>query len=76
MAMGMEWVAQHIAAYGGDPIRILLLGHSAGGTHVASYAFDPLPGCLGRRIKAVLLLSARLRADRSPENPIAAGVSA
>jgi len=74
--MGMEWVAQHIAAYGGDPLRILLLGHSAGGTHVASYAFDPLPGYLGRHARAVVLLSARLRADRSPENPNAAGVSA
>lgn len=76
VARGLSWVAQHIASYGGDPSRVLLIGHSAGGTHVASYVFDPLLGHLGRHARAVVLLSARLRADCLPENPNAAGVSA
>lgn len=76
VARGMAWVKQEIASYGGDPSRVLLVGHSAGGTHVASYVFDPLLGYLGCHARAVVLLSARLRADRSPDNPNAAGVSA
>jgi acetyl esterase len=76
VASGLDWVAKEIASYGGDPSRVLLIGHSAGGTHVASYAFDPLLGYLGRHARAVVLLSARLRADRSPDNPNAAGVVA
>jgi acetyl esterase/lipase len=31
------WIADHIAAYGGDPARVVIVGHSAGATHVASY---------------------------------------
>lgn len=76
VAKGLMWVVQNIASYGGDPSRVLLIGHSAGGTHVASYVFDPLLGHLGRHASAIVLLSARLRADCLPENPNAAGVSA
>ena len=67
--MGIEWVANNIAAHGGDPTRIALVGHSAGGTHAASYVFDPLLGHLGQHVKAAVLMCARLRADKSPENP-------
>jgi len=76
VALGMQWVAQRIATFGGDISRILLAGHSAGGTHVASYVFDPLQGYQGLYARAVVLLSARLQADVSHENPNAAGVSA
>lgn len=34
------WVKAHAAEYGGNPERIVLIGHSAGATHVASYVFD------------------------------------
>ncbi|WP_316821172.1 alpha/beta hydrolase [Pedobacter gandavensis] len=30
-ATAVNWVSQHIAAYGGNPERIFLMGHSAGG---------------------------------------------
>lgn len=33
-AMAVKWVKEHIAAYGGNPERIFLMGHSAGG-HLA-----------------------------------------
>lgn len=35
--MAIAWVRRHIAAYGGSPRHIFLLGQSAGATHVASY---------------------------------------
>lgn len=76
IAAALDWVHTHIAEHGGDPSRITLIGHSAGGTHVASYVFDPMLGYLGRHLAATVLISARLRADRSPENPNAHGVAA
>jgi acetyl esterase len=73
----VAWVHENIHAYGGDPSRIVLVGHSSGGTHVAGYVFDaaargePVPRVMGQ-----VLISARLRADVRPENPNAAGVRA
>jgi triacylglycerol lipase len=37
MGAAVRFVGEHIATYGGDPARIVLMGHSAGGTHVATY---------------------------------------
>ena len=37
VAAAAAWVRGNIAAYGGDPSRIVLAGHSAGAVHVASY---------------------------------------
>jgi len=34
----VRWVRANIANHGGDPDRIFLTGHSAGATHVATYA--------------------------------------
>ena len=74
VAAAMEWVHAEIGGYGGDNTRILLVGHSAGGTHAAAYVFDPAvkqPAC---RAAALVLISARLRADQLPENPNRLGV--
>src|SRR5258708_19023943 len=73
LALAIEWVHRHIARDGGDPARVLLIGHSAGGTHAASYACDPLLGYLGRHLSALVLVSSRLRADQLPANPNAMG---
>lgn len=37
----VAWVAGEIAARGGDPARIFLMGHSAGAVHVGSYVSHP-----------------------------------
>jgi acetyl esterase/lipase len=37
----VAWVAREIAARGGDPARVYLMGHSAGALHVASYVSHP-----------------------------------
>lgn len=76
VAHALAWLHGHAAQQGGDPERILLIGHSSGGTHVASYVFDPALGHAGRHVRALVLISARLRAERLLENPNAAGVAA
>jgi triacylglycerol lipase len=41
IGLAVQWVAQNIAARGGDGARIFLMGHSAGAAHVASYISHP-----------------------------------
>ncbi|MEJ7686452.1 MAG: alpha/beta hydrolase [Variovorax sp.] len=76
VAAACAWVARHANDHGGDPTRVCLVGHSAGGTHAASYACDPALGHMGRNVRCMVLISARLRADVLPENPNAGGVRA
>jgi acetyl esterase len=48
MAGIVAWTHAHIADYGGDPRHVILMGESAGASHVAAYAlekrFQPLSG--------------------------------
>jgi acetyl esterase/lipase len=37
VAAAVAWTQANIARFGGDPDRIVLMGHSAGATHVSSY---------------------------------------
>ncbi|MEJ7932345.1 alpha/beta hydrolase [Ramlibacter sp. AN1015] len=76
LAAALEWVHRNAATCGGDPGRILLVGHSAGGTHAAAYACDPMLAQQPCRARALVLVSGRLRADVSPRNPNAPGVRA
>jgi triacylglycerol lipase len=58
VAAAVRWVKDNIAAHGGDPRRIFLLGQSAGAVHVAGYVahsrFHPEAGV---GIAGALLLS-------------------
>ena len=73
----MAWIEAHIGEHGGDPTRILLIGHSAGGTHVAGYMLDPDIGSPpASSVMGMVLISGRLRADLRPENPNAQNVAA
>ncbi|MGQ7938736.1 alpha/beta hydrolase [Paraburkholderia sp. D1E] len=74
-----SWALKHVAEFGGNPQRIFLVGHSAGGAHVATYLCDPLFAGLRESASTVagaVLISARLAADVLPDNPNAAGVRA
>lgn len=87
VAAALAWVQAHIGAYGGNPQRVFLVGHSAGGTHVATYLCDPLFAGQQRSasperepgracVAGAVLISARLMADVLPDNPNAPGVHA
>ncbi len=39
-ASALRWVADHVAALGGDPGRVVLMGHSAGAYNVAMLTLD------------------------------------
>lgn len=73
-----RWAQQNIAAFGGNARRIFLMGHSAGGAHVASALFDPAIATRLRdeEVAGAILVSARLQADVLPDNPNAQGVRA
>jgi len=76
VSLAVEWVAARIQDYGGDPSRLVLMGHSAGGCHVASYLLDPDAGTTPHAaIKAAVLISARLRLETLPANPNAKNVA-
>jgi acetyl esterase/lipase len=76
IAASVAWARAHAREHGGDPERMVLIGHSAGGTHVASYAFDPAVRGDLTGVRGLILVSARLRADVRPDNPNAHGVRA
>src|ERR1700688_4360342 len=40
VAKAIKWVHEHIAAYGGDPNRLLIMGHSAGAQLAALLCTD------------------------------------
>ncbi|MBS0344697.1 MAG: alpha/beta hydrolase, partial [Proteobacteria bacterium] len=69
VALACRWIERNVAGHGGDASRLCLVGHSAGGTHVASYACDPALDACERLPRGLVLISARLRADVRPENP-------
>ena len=51
----LEWVANNIAGFGGDPGRVMLFGESAGGTSAAYHLTSPASAGL---FSSVLLESA------------------
>jgi triacylglycerol lipase len=58
LGAAIRWVGEHIAAHGGDPVRVFLMGHSAGAAHVAGYvAYSPAHGPKGIGIAGAILVS-------------------
>lgn len=74
VAAAMDWVHDHITGHGGSPSRVLLIGHAAGGSHVAGYAVDPELAHVSCRARALVLVSGWLRADQAEANPNAPSV--
>lgn len=57
VAAAVAWAKANIAAHGGDPNRLFLMGTSAGAMHVASYVAGQGGGAPERDIKGAILLS-------------------
>ena len=75
--LATRWIADNIGGYGGDSRKIVLMGHSAGGFHVASYLLDPHAGTTPHAaVTAAVLVSARLRLETLRSNPNAENVAA
>lgn len=73
----VRWVASHAEELSVDPARIFLMGHSAGGAHVASWAYDKrVHGPEGHGLAGLIVASGRVRAENLPENPNAKKVEA
>jgi acetyl esterase/lipase len=54
----VAWVCANAGAYGGDPDRIVLIGQSAGASHVASYLASPKTSALAAKsLAGVVLMS-------------------
>ncbi len=66
----VAWVRQNAAGLGGDPERVFLVGHSAGATHVATYAFDArFQPPEGHGLAGIVLVSGRYRLRWDPDDP-------
>jgi triacylglycerol lipase len=58
VAAAVAWTRANIARFGGDPDRIVLMGHSAGATHVSSYLAHPEIGAKNAaRVAGAILVS-------------------
>ena len=64
VSLAVDWVRTNIGRYRGDAAGIYLLGHSAGGNHVANYVFRPslsAPG--GPAVAGAIVASPALELD-------------
>lgn len=71
VAAAFAWVHKHIAGYGGDPARIVLMGHSAGGHLVSLLVTDPTylkaAGLSPDNVRGVITISGVYRIDPGGE---------
>ncbi len=72
----VQWMRTTAVRLNIDPNRIFLMGHSAGGAHVGSYAYDKRhQPADGHGLAGVLIISGRVRADGRAANPNARRVA-
>ena len=77
IASAMHWINQNIKAYGGDPKKVFLMGHSAGAAHTSDYLYNqkresPIIGS----ILGHIIVSGRVRIEMRQDNPNAKKVEA
>jgi acetyl esterase len=66
----VAWLKSNAARYGGDPSRVYLIGHSAGATHVATYAYlKEVQPPQGHGVAGIVLISGRYHFDPHPSDP-------
>ena len=71
----IEWVHSNVGQHGGDPNRIFMMGHSAGATHVATYALDPrFQPADGHGLSGIVLVSGRYTIKWDPDDPSLDGI--
>jgi acetyl esterase/lipase len=77
VAGAVAWAKENVARFGGDTARLFLMGHSAGGAHSAHYAYDKRwQPAGGHGIAGLVVVSGRVRAEDTAENPNAQRVRA
>ncbi|MSQ55415.1 MAG: alpha/beta hydrolase [Betaproteobacteria bacterium] len=77
VGLAVAWTRANIERFGGDPGRIFVMGHSAGGAHTGSYVYDKgLQPATGAGIAGHIVVSGRVRAETWPGNHNAKKVEA